>query len=90
MVAKAEKKRQNIWIWLIAIVAFFVALITIVVFRSLQIARKQKLIIEYQKELVEEKQREIMDSIYYARRIQRSLLPTEKYIDKSFKRLIQR
>ena len=90
LVAKAEKKRQNIWIWLIAIVAFFVALITVVVFRSLQIARKQKQIIESQKELVEEKQREIMDSIYYARRIQRSLLPTEKYIDKSFKRLIQR
>ncbi len=30
--------------------------------------------------LVEEKQKEILDSIHYARRIQRSLMPTEKYI----------
>jgi len=88
-VAKAEKKRQNILIWLIAIVAFSVALITIIVFRTLQITRKQKQIIVYQKELVEEKQREIMDSIFYARRIQRSLLPTEKYIERTFKRLIE-
>jgi len=44
-------------------------------------------IIEQQKHTVEEKQKEIIDSIKYAKRIQNSLLPTEKYIDKSFKRL---
>lgn len=47
----------------------------------------QKQIVEHQKELVEEKQKEIMDSIYYARRIQRSLLATEKYIHKHINRL---
>lgn len=36
---------------------------------------------------VEEKQKEILDSIHYAKRIQRSLLTTEKYIEKSLKRL---
>jgi len=35
-----------------------------------------------QKELVEEKQKEILDSIRYAKRIQQSLLPTESYIDR--------
>lgn len=33
-----------------------------------------------QKKLIEEKQKEIIDSIRYAKRIQTSLLPTEKYI----------
>jgi tetratricopeptide (TPR) repeat protein len=38
-------------------------------------------------EIIAEKNREIMDSIHYAKRIQRALLPTEKYIEKSLKRL---
>ena len=42
-------------------------------------------VIEEQKKIVEEKQKEILDSIHYARRIQRSILPTEKYIDRVFK-----
>lgn len=46
---------------------------------------KQKKLIEEQKHVVEEKQKEILDSIYYARRIQRSLLPTEKLISRLLK-----
>ena len=37
-------------------------------------------IIEEQKLLVDEKNKDILDSIHYAQRIQNSLLPTEKYI----------
>ncbi len=40
-----------------------------------------------QKELLEEKQKEILDSIRYAKRIQTSLLPTEKLIARIFKAL---
>ncbi|MBC7865503.1 MAG: tetratricopeptide repeat protein [Bacteroidia bacterium] len=40
-----------------------------------------------QKHLVEEKQKEILDSIYYARRIQRALLAPEFYINRELKRL---
>ena len=43
--------------------------------------------IEKQKEMVEEKQKEILDSIHYAKRIQRALLPTEKYFEKNIKNL---
>lgn len=39
--------------------------------------------IEAQKKVIEEKQKDIIDSIKYARRIQHSLLPTEKYISKN-------
>ena len=43
--------------------------------------------IEFQHKALEEKQKEIIDSITYAKRIQNSLMPTEKYIDASIKRL---
>lgn len=39
--------------------------------------------IEHQHKLLEEKQKEILDSIHYAKRIQQSLLPTEKYFIKN-------
>ncbi len=64
------------------------------VFRSYRIKNKSNKMlaqknteIAQQKEIVEEKQKEILDSIHYAKRIQQSLLPTEKFIDKSLKRL---
>jgi tetratricopeptide (TPR) repeat protein len=50
-----------------------------------QLLEKNK-VIENQKKIVEEKQKEILDSIYYARRIQNSLLPRENYFQKQFDR----
>jgi len=47
-----------------------------------KIISEQKEEVEKQKHLIEEKQKEIIDSIKYAKRIQQSLLPTEKYIIK--------
>lgn len=41
-------------------------------------SQKEKLQLAYFE--IEEKQKEILDSIHYAKRIQRSLLPTEKYL----------
>ncbi|HTL81202.1 MAG TPA: triple tyrosine motif-containing protein [Bacteroidia bacterium] len=43
--------------------------------------------IQQQKNIVEEKQKEIIDSIHYAERIQRSLLPSDKYIQKKIEQL---
>jgi hypothetical protein len=39
----------------------------------------------FQKEIIEQK--EIIDSINYSKHLQQSLLPTEKYIEKTLKRL---
>jgi hypothetical protein len=47
-------------------------------------AYKQK---QRSNKMIEEKQKEIIDSIMYARRIQKSLLPSEKYIENCLKRL---
>jgi serine phosphatase RsbU (regulator of sigma subunit) len=52
------------------------------------IANKEHRVAEEQKLIVQEKNREIMDSINYAKRIQHAILPPEelvsKYIDKNF------
>ncbi len=68
------------------------ALFGLFMFNRFRITKKQKNIIEEQKTLVEkqkhivdEKQKEILDSIRYAKRIQQSLLPTEKFMDRVLK-----
>lgn len=60
------------------------------VFNRFRLTQKQKRVIEEQKEQVglaydqlHSKNKEVMDSINYASRIQNSLLPTEKYISKN-------
>lgn len=92
-IAKAEKQRQQIVLLLISFVLLLVFAFSIFIFRSLKITRKQKSIIEnqkniveHQKHLVEEKQKEIIDSINYAKRIQQSILPSEKYIANKLKK----
>lgn len=47
----------------------------------------QKEEIELQKTILETKNKAVTDSIYYASRIQKSLLPTEKYIERNMNKL---
>ena len=97
-----EKSRKQKTILIFVIIGLLLVIIfASFVFRSLRLTRKQKTIIEQQKDLVEiqkkevelqkqivdEHQKSIIDSITYARRIQQSLLPTEKYIEKNLNRL---
>ncbi|MFN4234851.1 MAG: tetratricopeptide repeat protein [Bacteroidia bacterium] len=88
-IAKAEKQRQKLIMYLVGAVAFAIAIIALLVFRSLKMTKKQKQIIEEQKNLVEEKQKEILDSIHYAKRIQMALLTSEYYIEKNLIRLLK-
>ncbi|CAN5508475.1 hypothetical protein BH10BAC1_BH10BAC1_21120 [soil metagenome] len=92
--AAADLKRQKIISSTIVIGLLLVLLFAFIVVRSLRIANKQKKIIEIQKMeveqqkyIVEEKQKEIIDSITYAKRIQKSRMPTEKYIEQMLNRL---
>jgi serine phosphatase RsbU (regulator of sigma subunit) len=64
---------------MVLIFAFFV-------FNRLQLTRKQKLLIEHQKRMVEEKQKEIVDSIIYAKRLQEAILPTEHLVKRHLPR----
>ncbi len=54
---------------------------------TIQVAKET---MEKQKDIIEEKNKDITDSIVYAQRIQQSLLPTEKYIEKNMDRLRKR
>jgi serine phosphatase RsbU (regulator of sigma subunit)/Tfp pilus assembly protein PilF len=75
IIAQADSKRQTIALLLVLIVALAAGIIAILVFRSLRITRKQKVIIEEQKSLVEQKNKDILDSIAYAKRLQEAILP---------------
>jgi serine phosphatase RsbU (regulator of sigma subunit) len=66
-------------------IALAVVIILIIVFRSLKVTRKQKAMIEEQKNIVEEKNKDITDSIHYASRIQKALLTTDDYISSHLK-----
>ncbi|MEI6489486.1 MAG: SpoIIE family protein phosphatase [Bacteroidota bacterium] len=87
-IAKAESKKQKLIILFIGIGLLLVLVFAGFVFRSLRIRNKQNKIIVEQKTIVEEKQREILDSIEYALRIQTAILPPQKlvkqYLENSF------
>jgi len=75
LIRKEEQKREaqrTIFI-LIALVLIFI--IAIVMYSRFKTARKQKLVIEGQKKIVEEKNKEITDSINYAKYLQSAILP---------------
>ncbi|MBK6525263.1 MAG: SpoIIE family protein phosphatase [Crocinitomicaceae bacterium] len=50
------------------------------IYNRFKITNRQKNIIEEQKDLVEEKQKEILDSINYAKRIQNAILPSQRVV----------
>jgi tetratricopeptide (TPR) repeat protein len=93
-IAKEERERQLLLRNAFIIGFILMLLVAFLIFRgyrqkqkSNEVITQQKLEVEKQKELVEEKQKEIIDSIKYAKRIQESLMPTDKYIDKNLNKL---
>lgn len=92
-VTAAEKKKQLSVLVLVCSMLLLVFIFSGFIFRSLRITKKQKNLIEIknreteeQKMVIEEKNKDILASIHYAKRIQQSLLPTEKYIARNLKR----
>jgi tetratricopeptide (TPR) repeat protein len=62
-------------------------LMAILIFRSYRIKQKANQLISEQKELLEIKNKEITDSILYAKRIQNAHLPSKEYISKKMNEL---
>lgn len=86
-VRKAESKKQQIILWSIVSVLILVLGFTFYVFKIYKEKNKINLEITHQKHIIEEKQKEILDSIYYASRIQKALMTSERYFDKNLNRL---
>jgi hypothetical protein len=63
------------------------ALLVFAVFRGYSQKKKANAEISRQKEIIEEKQKEIIDSIRYAKRIQNALITSEKYVERNLFRL---
>ena len=99
LLADANSKKQKLTIIFIGAIALAVAIIAIIILRSLRVTRKQKaliesqkaiveeqkILVEQQKAIVEEKNKDITDSIHYASRIQQALLTSDDYIGKYLK-----
>lgn len=78
-IAEQEKKKQMIIIGAIVLILIVISVFAFLLKRRLDITSRQKLIIEHQKHLVDEKQKEILDSIRYAKRIQNAILKSEEH-----------
>ncbi len=71
------KKQKSNLILVFSIIFIFLISITYVIYKLFTNKKKSSEIIEKQKVLVEEKNKEIMDSINYAKRIQEAYMPPE-------------
>jgi len=81
-----EKKRVvQVFLVLILVVIFCFAVFILKAYKQKKIANEiislQKIETENQKQIIEEKQKEIIDSIHYAKRIQESIITNQRFID---------
>lgn len=83
-IAAAEKKRQEAVIWFVSIGLIVVIVFSVMLFSRFRLTQKQKKIIEDQKGMVEEKNKELLDSINYAKRLQDAMHPPLAAIKKHF------
>lgn len=76
---QAERiSKQNILLGASILFLLVVAVLAIVLFRSNRAKQKTNQQLQSQKEIIEEKNKEIVDSISYARRLQQAILPPVK------------
>ena len=80
VIAAAKRKKQQLLLLFVVSVLIAISVIALIIYRSLQQSKTARNLIENQKEIIEIKNKEIIDSIYYARRIQRALLTSDNYI----------
>jgi tetratricopeptide (TPR) repeat protein len=82
-----ELKRRKIYTYSSAFAAAIVLIFVFIVVRTYRINRRATAILALQKERIEEKQKNILDSIQYARRIQKALITNDsaflKYITRT-------
>ena len=80
---KVEKTNQNQQLIIYGFVGVFIIVIafSIIVFRQFKQIRKNNQELEHKNELITEQKEEITDSIHYAERIQRAILPQDHLID---------
>ncbi len=84
-IEQEAKKKQKVLTYASLIGLVLVVAFLLFVFNRLKITRKQKLIIEESHIELAEKNKEILDSISYAKRIQSAILPTDEVVKEHLK-----
>lgn len=81
-IQEEKEKRLKLIILEVSIGLLLLLGLLVFVYSRMRIIRKQKVVIEDQKQMVEAKNSEITDSITYAKRIQNAILPTTEELTK--------
>ncbi len=85
LILSEQNRRSTIYI---SIIALFLIIIGFVFYqfkqkqKSNKIILQQKIEVEIQKEIVDEKNKEIIESITYAKRLQEAILPPKEFVNK--------
>ncbi|MDX2172860.1 MAG: hypothetical protein SFY56_07055 [Bacteroidota bacterium] len=79
---KAETQSHRM-LYIIVAIGLFSIVIVVLFYRTMKLKNQ----IQIKSLIIEEKQKEIIDSITYAKRIQQSILPSDKYIQRNLTRL---
>jgi tetratricopeptide (TPR) repeat protein len=84
-----EKEKRSAFVRNFLVAGFVLMLgVAFLLFKQVQRIKQAHRIIEQQRNEIEARQKEVLDSIHYARRIQQSLLASESYINRNMKRLL--
>lgn len=86
-ITNSELKRQRIYIYSVIVVLLMVVWLSFFIYKSYKTKQRAHKLLEEKNAVIEEKNKNITDSINYARRIQNSLITSEKYIHKHLNRL---
>ena len=90
--AKYQQEKQKIVSYSLGVGLLLILIITFIVYRGFlakkkahKLIKKQKLEVEHQRDLINEKNKEIIDSINYAKQIQEAILPADSVIREHLK-----
>ncbi|HXB40024.1 MAG TPA: tetratricopeptide repeat protein [Bacteroidia bacterium] len=87
VLARVESKKQQVILIAVSGVGLILLFFALYAYRSFLQKKRANEEITRQKTIIEGEKKEILDSINYAQRIQRTLLPSEKNIEKMINRL---
>lgn len=86
-IQQIQGKQQKMFLAVAGVVLVLICILAIVLFRQNKQKQVTNLKLELKNKIIEEKQKEIIDSIHYAKRIQKALITNEKYIERSLNNL---
>lgn len=82
-----EKEKRGLILWGVGLLAVLAIAFSVLFFKRFREKQSANLILSDKNKIIEEKNKEITDSIRYAKRIQTALLPSDKYVEKNISRL---